>query len=96
MRWRLNFELGKSLRLERLLRLRLHILDLPLLEDLAVLCDVAIHFFYNKSLATLLVQVSLGIDPLLKKKVLQKHDGLFLDIPLDAIKSFVDLHRSAS
>jgi hypothetical protein len=67
-----------------------------LLEDLAVLCDVTIHFFDNKSLAALLVQVSLGIDTLLKKKVLQKHDGLFLDIPLDAIKSLGDLHRSAS
>ena len=67
-----------------------------MLEDLAVLCDVAIHFFDNKSIAAFLVQVSLGIDPLLKKKVLKNHDGLFLDIPLDAIKSLGNLHQSAS
>ena len=58
-----------------------------MLEDFTVLCDVAIHFFYNKSLAALLVKVSLGINPLLKEKVLQKHDGLLLDIPLDLLKA---------
>lgn len=80
--WRLDCYYGKCLRLEGLLRLRLQILDLPLLEDLTVLCDVAIHFFDDNRLAPFLIKVSLGIDPLLKKKVLQKHDGLFLDIPL--------------
>jgi hypothetical protein len=58
-----------------------------LLEDLAVLRDVEIHLFDNISLAALLVKVSLGIDSLLKKKVLQKHNCLLLDIPLHLLKA---------
>jgi len=70
------------LRFKALFRFRLLVLDLALLQEISILGDTTVDLFDDESFSALEVKVTLMVHSLLKQEVLQKHDGLFLHVPL--------------